>query len=101
MAKIVFIVWALLLYVGALMGSKAGSKVSLIMGLISGTLVLVGVYLIAAQGRSGYLFLAGINALLTATFLQRLLKTKKFMPSGMLLVLSLAMFVFTLLQCNG
>lgn len=88
--------YAIFLFIGAFMGLKAGSKVSLIMGLVSGVLVLLGVCWIKSDIRNGYLFLTLLNGLLTIVFVLRLLKTKSFMPSGMLLMVSLAVFVFCL-----
>ena len=96
--QMVMAAYALLLFVGGFMGMKAGSRVSLIMGIVSGSLVLVGVYLLGVTPKTGYIFLAVINALLSVVFIKRYLATKKIMPSGMLLVLSLGVLVFCLVS---
>jgi uncharacterized membrane protein (UPF0136 family) len=82
--------YAVLMVFGGLMGFRAGSKVSLYAGVGSGAALL------AAFGAT-YLALApglwvgcALAALLTVMFGQRLAKTGKFMPSGMLLVVSIA-----------
>jgi len=82
--------YALLMMLGGLMGFKAGSKVSLYAGLGS------GVALFAALGATYYEMRIGLWAgcalavILALTFGRRLAKTGKFMPSGMLLVVSIA-----------
>ena len=83
--QILFLVYAVLLLGGAFMGFKAGSKASLIAGSISAVLCFIGVYLLGTQPKTAYIFLLVLNAGLTFTFTKRYLKTKKFMPSGMLL----------------
>lgn len=82
---LIVLCYALFLYLGAFFGFKAGSKVSLIMGLASGTLILLGWFLIPAQPKAAYGFLCAVAAVLGVAFSMRLTKTKKFMPSGMLL----------------
>ncbi len=83
--QILFLVYAVLLISGAFIGFKAGSKASLIAGSISAVLCFLGVYLLGTQPRTGYIFLLVLNAALVIVFSKRFLKTKKFMPSGMLL----------------
>jgi uncharacterized membrane protein (UPF0136 family) len=94
----VFVGYAIFLLVGAFFGFKAGSKVSLFAGTFSGLLVLFGVMLLGKDPRNGFLFLSILNGLLCVSFLMRLLKTKKFMPSGMLLTVSAGALVFSLLR---
>ena len=91
--EIVLVIYGFLMFSGAWKGYKAGSTISLIMGVLSG--ILIFACIIAAQkGYSGaYTFLFIYIAFLTGMFLSRLLKTKKFMPSGMLLLLSLIALV--------
>lgn len=95
---IVIIGFALFLYTGAFFGFKAGSKISLIMGLVSGTMILAGDVLKNYNARSGELFLMAVAGLLIVSFVQRLLKTKKMMPSGMLLLISSLFFAFMILK---
>ena len=93
---IVLIAYALLLMFGGLMGFRKGSKISLIVGLVSGALVLAGVWLLTFTPKVAWVSLACLNIVLTVSFITRLIKTRKFMPSGMLLVLTLAVLIFCL-----
>ena len=89
----VLLVYAVFMVLGGLMGFRAGSKVSLYAGFGS------GVALLAALGATYYAMGVGLwaggvlAAILTLMFGQRLAKTGKFRPSGMLLVVSLAAVV--------
>ena len=94
MDKMIITAYGLFLLMGAYFGAKAGSKVSMIMGLVSGGLVFLGLYLTGAHARNGFFYLTLVSGFLTGTFLMRLLKTQKFMPSGMLLAITLIFFVF-------
>ena len=96
MAKIILSLYGIILLVGAFIGWKAGSKVSLMMGLISGVLVLFGVYYSGIKLVCGYGLIALTSGVLVVTFLMRFLQTHKFMPSGMLLVLSLLALIISL-----
>ena len=88
-------VYIVLLIGGGLVGYlKAGSRVSLIVSLAFGillTLVNIGVI------RSFYVADV-LVALLIAVFIMRYLKTKKFMPSGLMIVLSAAALGLMLLS---
>ncbi len=98
MERILLTAYGILLIIGAYFGWKAGSKISLVMGFISGTLVLLGVYWLGINSKGGYTFLAVISGVLTVMFLIRLIKTLSFMPSGMLVLISLAAFLLTVLK---
>ena len=101
MTEIVLIAYGLLLIVGGVMGFRKGSKVSLIAGSLSGILVLAGVVLLGFNPSLGWISLSVLNALLAVSFVSRLVKTRKFMPSGMLLVISLGFLVFCLAHLGG
>jgi len=89
--KIYMIVFAIFMIAGGYMGfKKANSKMSLIMGLVSGILILLNL--------SNYLILSIISIVLALTFTKRFLDTKKFMPSGMLLILSVLTAIISLIQ---
>ena len=96
--RIILIIYGLLLLAGGFMGLKSGSKISLIAGTASGILVLLGVYLSTSNAKLGYGLLTTTGGLLVIVFLMRLLKTAKFMPSGMLLALSAAAAVLSLMK---
>jgi uncharacterized membrane protein (UPF0136 family) len=94
------LVYALLLGGGGVLGfTKAGSKVSLMAGLASAALVLVafGVALAEDTPENGFLVGLGVAVLMTIVFLSRTLKTRKWMPAGMLLATSAVMVVLLLL----
>ena len=68
----------------------AKSKPSLIAGLVSGGLLLVAFFMTFLRMAIGLWVGAGISLLLCVVFCMRLAKTRKVMPSGMLLVISIA-----------
>src|SRR6266478_3063840 len=84
-------IYIVLLLVGGMMGFlKAGSKVSLITSAVAAALLV----LTTLQGVLAYNFRRNladvIMAVLLIVFAIRLTKTKKFMPSGLMLILTLA-----------
>jgi uncharacterized membrane protein (UPF0136 family) len=84
-------IYIVLLLVGGLIGFlKAGSKVSLITSAISAALLVTTAIpgLFQPQFRRG--LADAIMAALLIVFAIRLTKTKKFMPSGLMLVLTIA-----------
>jgi len=93
---IIIIGFGLFLLSGAYFGLKAGSRISLIMGIVSGAMVLIGDVLYRYNPRAGLLFLLIVSGLLVVVFLQRLLQTHKMMPAGMLMIVSILFFSFIL-----
>ena len=93
-AAITTLFYGLFSIVGGVTGyQKAGSQVSLISGIISGLLLLVGAYLLFGGILSG-LFLSGaVSLLLVIVFVIRLVKTRKFMPAGLMVALGVANLV--------
>jgi uncharacterized membrane protein (UPF0136 family) len=87
--KVIFIAYAMVLCVGGFFGWKAGSTISLVMSLISAALVGLGVLLLKGQARIGYSMVALVAAVLTVTFVVRLVHTHKAMPAVPMLLLSL------------
>ena len=87
--QIVLLAYAILMLGGGLMGYRAGSRPSLVAGLASGVLLLAAWQL----SRTWYEVGLGLGALLalalSVVFGMRLAKTRKLMPSGMLLAVSL------------
>jgi len=96
-AKIAVILYGLLSIVGGVIGYKtAGSKVSLISGSISGVLLFIG-GIASFLGQSWGLILATIiTAILIIVFIARLLKTKKFMPAGLMIMGGVIVLIVTL-----
>lgn len=84
----VLLVYGILMVLGGLMGYRAGSRVSLIAGLVSGVLLLAAWWLSRTQPVAGLWAGVVITLLLCGSFAMRLLETRRFMPSGALLVVS-------------
>ena len=79
------IAYGLLAIVGGVMGyRKAGSKVSLFSGVISGVLLLLGGLLYAQGNQGGRILATIVTVLLIIVFIIRLTKTRKFMPAGLM-----------------
>ena len=85
--------YGILTLVGGIMGYiKAKSQASLISGLISGSLLIfAGTAQLMGQSW-GLALAAAISAALVVVFILRLVKTRKFMPAGMLILASLVSF---------
>ena len=98
MTDIVIIIYGLLLLSGAYFGIKVGSRVSLIMGLISGAIVFLGFSITKSNPALGFQILTAVSGLLCLVFAKRLCAKKKFMPAGMLLIASLVACVVSVLQ---
>ena len=96
--KILLVIYSIILLSGAYFGSKAGSKISVLTGIISGILVLTSVYVTGIKPNWGYGLAASISGLLSVVFMVRLSKTRKFMPAGMLLITSAVILIASALQ---
>jgi uncharacterized membrane protein (UPF0136 family) len=84
-------VYIILLLVGGLIGFlKAGSKISLLTSAISAAVLIIASIPSLLQPGARQIAIETILALLLVVFAFRLAKTKKFMPSGLMLVLTLA-----------
>lgn len=84
----VLLVYALLLIVGGAIGyAKAKSKASLIAGSVSGGISFIAAGWTWSGGPGAYLGIA-LAVAMTIVFGIRLRKTGKFMPAGLLLVVS-------------
>ncbi|CAG0893372.1 unnamed protein product [Cyprideis torosa] len=85
--------FGVLVLIGGVIGYlKAGSVVSLVAGLVFGCLVLVGAWLTTRDGREVRLTLVVCTALFLVMF-YRVVETGKFMPAGLLTILSFFMIV--------
>ena len=86
-ANLVLWIYIVLLVVGGLIGFlKAGSKVSLIMSVVFAALLSLCATRVIFQPYVADILLAA----LLVVFGMRLAKTKKFMPSGLMLILTVA-----------
>ena len=93
---VVVLTYAVLMGLGGWFGfQKSGSKPSLIAGVLSFAILVVSYFI-------EQLWVAvGASALLSVVFFQRVSKTRKLMPSGMLLVLSAVVCIFLLVKLLG
>jgi uncharacterized membrane protein (UPF0136 family) len=87
-------VYAVLLAVGGVIGYvKAGSKPSLVAGIGSAVLALICLVLSKSQPPVGLGLGALLAACLLVVFTMRFAKSRKFMPGGMLMAISLVVSV--------
>ncbi|NEQ42270.1 MAG: hypothetical protein F6K00_01410 [Leptolyngbya sp. SIOISBB] len=93
-AIVMTFIYAVLSIVGGIIGyQKAGSKPSLISGIVTGILLLIaGMGLLQAAVWGGWLAIA-VSLLLVIVFVGRLLKTRKFMPAGLMVIVGIATLI--------
>ncbi len=96
-------VWSILVYalavaMGGIFGYlKAKSKTSLISGLVSGLALFIAWFLSRTAPLLGLRTATVIAAVLVVVFITRLIRTRKFIPAGLMMSFSLvATIVFTL-----
>jgi len=84
------IAYGILAIVGGTLGYiQAQSKISLLAGCGCGILLLISA-LLQFQGQTWALFAAmGITVILLLAFMMRWIKTRKFMPAGLMLILGI------------
>jgi uncharacterized membrane protein (UPF0136 family) len=93
-ADTVLWIYIVLLLIGGLIGFfKAGSKVSLISAAVSAALLILAALPGLFQPRAAHNIEQVILAALLVVFAIRLTKTKKFMPSGLMLAATLATLI--------
>jgi uncharacterized membrane protein (UPF0136 family) len=94
MATYILAVYIVFLLLGGTMGYlKAGSKVSLITALVSAAALAVCGY---GPVPRGALLVAIIQGVLAAVFVARFLKTRKFMPAGLMVIVTVLALVLGL-----
>ena len=88
LAVIASIAYGILAIVGGIMGYRqAKSKISLIAGCSCGVLLLIAASLQVQGQHWGLLAGAIVTGVLLVAFVMRFLKTRKFMPAGLMLIL--------------
>lgn len=86
--------YGVLSIVGGVIGyQQAQSKMSLISGSISGILLLIAGVLLVQDVAVGQWLSRLVSLLLVIVFVTRLVKTKKFMPAGLMVILGVATFI--------
>jgi uncharacterized membrane protein (UPF0136 family) len=92
------IAYGILALVGGIIGYvQAKSKTSLISGSISGIVLLVAALLQIQGVVWGNLLALIVTALLIVVFVMRFLKTRKFMPAGLMVVAGAIALIFEVL----
>lgn len=86
--QLVLLVFGVFILFGGVMGYRAGSKASLIAGSASGALLIAAFLLSYSNLVAGLWVGTVVGLVLCVTTGMRLAKTGKFMPSGMLLAVS-------------
>lgn len=82
------IIYGILAVVGGVLGYvQARSKISLLAGCGCGILLLVSAFAQLQGQMAGVIAAVGITTLLLVAFLMRWLKTRKFMPAGLMIIL--------------
>ncbi|KAI8990133.1 transmembrane protein 14C-like protein [Pilobolus umbonatus] len=72
---------------------QAGSKISLMAGLISGLLALWGSYRVSNNPKDVYLLLA-VSSLLLGVMGPRFYRGRKMMPAGLVTLMSIIMIIY-------
>jgi len=84
------LIFAVVMFAGGLIGYlTAGSRASLISGTVSAALLVLAFFLGRTNPVQGLQAAAVLSAMLAVVFAIRAFKTRKFMPAGMLLILSI------------
>ena len=87
-AHYAIIILSTFVLIGGIIGfKKAGSKASLIAGAISAVLLDACFAIGFVNMQAGFIAALVVTGLLDGFFVKRLIKTKKFMPAGMILIL--------------
>lgn len=91
---VIVLLYGIIILVGGIIGHlKAGSRASLICGLLFGLLLLAAAWGMFKNKRWGEYLALIVSAILIAFFAFRYLNTSHFMPAGLLSLVSLGVFV--------
>ncbi|HHP7243792.1 MAG TPA: TMEM14 family protein [Elainellaceae cyanobacterium] len=88
------IAYGALALVGGIIGyTKAKSLPSLISGVISGALLILGGTIASLGASWGIVLSMVVTTILVIVFVVRLTKTRKFMPAGLMVIVGVAAFI--------
>jgi len=94
LGTVVAIAYGILAILGGIMGYvKVRSRPSLISGLISGALLILGAALWAGEYVLGQGIALVVTLGLILVFIDRLRKTRKFMPAGLMIIVGILAFI--------
>jgi uncharacterized membrane protein (UPF0136 family) len=97
-AQIARAVYGVLLIVGGMMGKvKANSTVSLVAGTVTGVASLTGFWRSLSDPVDGLMIGGMLALLMSGVFLNRFFRSRKLMPAGLILILSLIVGVLCML----
>ena len=97
----IVILYGLIVFVGGLMGYiQAASTPSLVSGIVFGSLVTISGFCMIKKVKWGQWSALILAFMLDAFFTFRFAKTLKFIPSGLMSLLSLAMVIIIALRIN-
>ncbi len=100
-AIIAALAYGILAIVGGIIGyTKVGSKISLISGSISGLLLIISGIIQLIGINWGLIFSIVITTILVITFIIRLVKTRKMMPAGLMILTGIAAVAVMVYQIN-
>ena len=101
-AKIYFLIFGVLTIAGGIMGYvKARSVVSVIAGTTTGILLIVAGLVLPDHRELGLVLALLTSAILAAQFIPRALRTRRFMPGGMMSILSVIGIVMAIAAWVG
>ena len=90
MAQVALVVYGVLLILGGVMGKvKGNSSASLVAGGLTGVAALIGYWKSLEDPMMGFMIGAMVGLMLTGIFISRFMRSRKFMPAGLILILSL------------
>lgn len=96
--RLFFWIFGALTIIGGVIGYvKAKSKASIIAGSVSGVLLLLAAWLMTGMPTAGMGLGLAISVLLAGRFVPAFLRTRGFMPAGMMSLLSVLGIVLTVL----
>lgn len=95
-------IYGLLILIGGIIGHiQAKSTISLVMGLIFGVMIMGSAFALYQKKRASIWISLSLVLLLDAFFSYRFFKTLKFMPSGLMMLLSLATLLVLVKQLRS
>jgi len=104
-AIIAGIAYGIFAIIGGIIGyTKVGSKISLISGSVSGLLLIISGIIQLIGINLGLIFSIVITATLVVTFIIRLVKTRKMMPAGLMIltgIVAVAVMVYQISLNNS